>query len=290
MPVEDLGIDPPRVYPPAQIVNSGVDWITVTQSDMTKRRDLFNLGYTLWSRSVSGGNKPTPFRAHGYDGLHALGVVVAERDDSVLLTLSSDTADVHWRDALRLASNCSRLDLQVTVRFNVPQPDLHLFSYVTAAALSKARGKPLSVSSVISNKGGGTTYLGSRQSDEYARVYDKEAESRDLFWKNAWRFEVVRQNESAFQTGQHLGDGPDWRERVRAVVWDYFAQRGVVLPFERGGGNTLHIVRQDPTDDARRRAWLAAQVRPSILDLLGRVSREELLKDLGLNEPKGTSK
>lgn len=289
-PIEDYVPEPNKPLAKGTLVCSGVDYITVTQKGLDKRRELHQLGYTLFNREVMAGFAPAPFRAHGYDGVHAGRVNQGERDDSVMLQLSGDLADVHWRDALRLASNCSRLDLQVTVRFNVPQPDVHLYSYVTAAGLSKARGKPLKVSAVISNDGSGTVYLGSRKSEEFARVYNKALESGDPFWQGCWRYEVQRSDDAAFQTARSIGQDDTWRERVRGVVWDYFAQRGVVLPFDRGGGPLLAVHRHNPNDDERRLSWFASQIRPAILDILGRVDRSEVLMALGLDDlGRGTS-
>jgi hypothetical protein len=270
--------------PKAEVVESAVDYLTVTCADRERRKELSRLGYELFADARSLGNDPRPFNWLGYEGLHCGGVTTADREDTAMLRLSGPLAASHWQAAAELADNVSRVDLAVTARFPEPVRDVATVGFVSAKAMSAARGRELDLQLIIGNKPGSTLYLGKRTSELFARLYDKEAESRDPRYRNCWRWELEAKGKRAGLAVGLLRRNPETSGAVASIVFEHFVTRGVSCPFSPGRVVGLPCPPARETDDERRLRWLSDQIRPVVAKLQARVPRERVVKALGLND------
>lgn len=266
----------------ARVLTAAPDWLTVTSKVDPGRAKLATSAHSLFASQRDAGNAQSPFGMLGYSGVSTRGIAFAWKDESLLVRLSGEMAAMHWREFLGAASNCSRIDLAVTARLS--QPDLNLGELVYADAVRSAaeRGKELHVSAVRSNRGGTTVYLGSRKSELFARLYDKYAESGDEKYRGCWRWELEIKGKRAVCTAWDILKTDDATKPIRATVHRYFSERGA-RPWWNAEGDPLWTVPPAATtDDERKLAWLADQVRPSVSELLTRRQRADVLIALGL--------
>lgn len=275
--------EPPELR--AEIVESGVDYLTVTARSADAAAALYQLGYGLWREEVTRGCDPRPFNWLGFEGFSGGQATVGKRDDGTLLRLSGSLAAQHWRKAGEFGENCSRIDLQVTARFPEPQRDWAHMNFLSAAALANARGRDLDVKLYVGNHPGATLYLGKRTSQLFGRLYDKEAESGEAAYRNCWRWEVEVKQARALRTLAVLRGDIDAEVSIQAAVHEHFVTRGVRCPWVVGVCRGLPVPAPRSSDDERRVQWLRTQVAPVVGKLLARRKRHELLKAVGLNEP-----
>jgi hypothetical protein len=269
----------------SEIVSVHPDWITATAKDPDKRERLRGLCIDWATAQSKTGSEWATWQWQGYTGLKCGQVSFGERgrDDCSIVRVSGALAGSTWREIAALASNCSRLDLAVTVRLESYQGDIAATSYREACAAARERGTELHVSMIVSNHGGGTAYLGSRKSELFGRIYDKERESGDGSYKSCWRWEVECKGNRALTYLRQLAIGGDERPHIQRVVGSYFTERGVSLPWDAGDSCGLRGPVLVETDDDRRLSWLSDQVRASVGGLINRGRRAAVLEALGLS-------
>jgi DNA relaxase NicK len=205
-----------------------------------------------------------------------------------MLVVSGSYADTVVARHPEYLPHATRLDCQVTIDVGVSRETLILGVMRDALAESMSRPKPrrFTVDQWGSAGHTETVYIGSRSSQQFARVYDKELQSGDAYYAGCVRFEVQFKSELARAMGAALYASvlqPSYECAAICKAW--FAQRGVQVP------GTLHsphynLPRVSPpdTDDARTLRWLHRQVSPSIVGLLQRVSRTTIMQVLGLSD------
>jgi len=123
------------------------------------------------------------------------------------------------------------------------------------------------------DRGGGTLYVGNRQSNAFGRLYDKGAElntrlprSQPIEHEYLWRAELEVKREraasmfSALVRAQARGN---LREFTAGNVLTWFSERGVYLPIVPGSSSVVSVAHR-AIDDLRTIKWLNEQVRPCV--------------------------
>jgi len=261
------------------IQEGAVDYVTATAQSGDRGDALTQLGTRILDQAHVESWDVKPWRFHGYEGLQSGPVIVATRQDSTLIKLSSVYASEFWFEVLQLSSNCSRLDTQVTVKLDGPAQDAMRVILKSIRQFRKTnKGGP--VLKVITEEPGGVTiYLGKRQSDRFGRIYDKGAESQSEHYRDCLRFEVQWQNKLARIVGQELvqfeNKFPNNRsklrhsEAIRGYVFPYFIQRGLPKDFAPARQSLVTSARPG-TNPQRQLEWLRSQVSPTVDDLISR--------------------
>jgi hypothetical protein len=270
------------------IVNFGADYLTCTQLRERSNLSLRDVGFSLLHSQEDAGNDVRKHSEQGYSGFSTAGVVVAVRADTWLVKVSGEQARLHWRKVFEQSTNVSRLDLQTTVRFVVPQPAIIRELHAEALSFKPKSGRPSDKTLIQSTSRGDTLYSGRRVSDVYCRAYDKGMESKTAEAGALLRYEVEFKRGRARQVAQVLTNNSPNDEGSAGIVSNVFLSRGIRVPASseqlRLDASSLPV-----SPPHVRFAWLARAVRPSVQALLRVYTREQLMTCLGLDPP-ATSK
>lgn len=263
-------------------IGASIDWLTVTNTDPKTSYGLLNLARAILQYSQDHGNAVDEWRWKQYKGYHAQGVSYGERDDSVILQLSGAIADEFAMAAYKQATNCTRIDLAVTVKYEPVAKGIADECYERGCQFTDRKGSGPGFTVVRNSRGGSTCYVGSRISDLYARVYDKWQETHDARYQGCWRWEMECKGEVARRVAPTFCLDPKRASPIAATVWRYFARRGVE-PGWSVDDHSVQVVHSHPVPTANSRLkWLAEQVRPTITWLCERGLLLECVEALDL--------
>lgn len=269
--------------PTAQLVESRVDWLTCTAGTGAKSDALAELGIAVASERERVGAKRRSGNWQGYYGEWCGGMFVGRRHDGVVLRLGGAEASDYWRAAVQLSDHQSRIDLAVTVRPDGQDRDLATEAYDALRTAPRGRGKPRLAKLIVDNQRGRTLYLGRRTSDAYLRLYDKGVESHEQAYHGAWRYELEAKGTLAPQYSAALLASDSESSLLAGMVAQAFECRGVLPSWDAPVGGVVPRPLRPPTDDDRRLAWLASQVKPAVDRLIRDGRRDDALRALGLS-------
>jgi len=261
---------------------ASVDWLTATATTPVGREEYRQQAIIIGRGEEAAGNKTTTWLWQGYAGLHCGALTYGERQDGAILRLSGVVAANHWRRAVRWSHNVSRLDLQVTVYFRPFPKDLASQAYDDLVNLAGGEAPRNQATLIQDTNGAETLYLGSRKSDKFARLYNKQAESPDPEYLGCWRYELELKNKPAKSTATHLFAAPDERPHLATYVWRHFADRAVPPYFSPELAGGLIPVPRSRSDDDRALTWLNTQVRAVVQRLTNKGRGEDVGRALGL--------
>lgn len=259
-----------------------VDWITATGVAGGPAMRLETYGRHLVGREAVLGDRRLPWAFYGYVGYQSGRARWGTRPDGCLLIAASELASETWEHIVRLASHCSRIDLAVTVWLDPPQGGLAREAFNTVDRRPGERGRPTRRSLIVDGNGGETAYLGARESDWFARVYDKRAQSGAVEFAGAWRYECEVKGRASDGLARRLLASADREASILATVHRHFTRHGLRLPFSSVGDDLRDTTHFDRPPDAARLRWLSEQVRPAVADLTARLGLAEVLGALGI--------
>jgi hypothetical protein len=261
-----------------------VDWLTTTCRDDKTGYAWYDVFKTVASKSDPDGITHKPWNKYGYEGVKQGSASWAYHTEyGYLLIVSGSPANDVWHKVSPSAKNVTRMDLAVTCFFDGYKEDVALKHY------SSRPDNDQRVYSMVNNsRGGQTLYVGSRQSNQFGRVYDKGAQ----LGKSAsemWRYEVQINKPKALPVAKHLyesfgNDIARWGG-VQEYVWRWFDDRGVRPVFRpriETKNMTLEKQLTVKTSTDRTLNWLANQVEPSVRKLIEAGLGERVLDALEL--------
>lgn len=246
--------------------SSGCDYITLTAKPgrhMSRLGEIAKAHRHLMERD---GFHVKPIKALGYTGEKYGNWFYGVRDDGAMLRVSGDDANTVV-DALEdLVVNCSRIDVQITVK-SVPSNALWA---VWAASEAESRRKSevgcnwASLSLLNRFGRGDTLTVGSRTSEKYGRLYDKDRESLDPSYGGCWRYEVEYKGEHAKSALQRLRTSPSLAQAAGMLAMQQWRAWCVPIP-DVGLAETAPLfIEKTKTDVERKKDWLMSQVLPSL--------------------------
>jgi DNA relaxase NicK len=269
-----------------KVTGAGLDWLTVTARDILRCRELSDVAHVAAHSELELGHEEKAYEALGYRGWRCGQVAFGTRSDGAILRLSGGLTNEHWRAALHVAENVTRVDVAVDVLHEPASVRLGREAYRAAARKSGRNGRPPLCTIVASTDGGQTTYVGSRSSECYGRLYDKGREQKTLGPGEWWRYEVEFKGDAATWVSSTL-QGDKGAATCLGIVRHWFSSRGVDPP---PGQREIAFVKglAPLPDDDRRLKWLREQVRPTVRLLLAKGMQAELQKSLGLPDSLGS--
>lgn len=249
---------------------TGVDYLRLTSLDHSP--------CTAWDLLLSGefakedraGRKPHMRNILGYWGRVGEHCFMGKGDQGAMLQLSSHVAAALWRRAGDHSQRCTRIDVQVTYPVD-DEPGLYIRSmYELGKAAPKRNGTPPALELTDTPRGAKMLTVGSRQSLVYARMYDKGRESGLQEYAGHVRWELEVKAEQATSLNTHLRESTDERYPIRAIVHQFWEQRGMVPFWETYEDmNSTPVEKRSRTDETKL-AWLKSQVAPSVRALADR--------------------
>lgn len=268
-------------------VTAGLDWLTLTlplgsandqewiRAGQTLITDIADEGYDLGYRGLL-----------GYKGISAGNCFVGSREDGHMMQITGRFAEMAFPRIYRNDAHVSRVDAQVTVRFDIMPRNIAGKGYrdaVSAAANGDKRPKRKLI--IISGSDGGQTlYVGAFGADQQGRLYNKEVQSSAPEYERTWRYETVLRNERAngFCT-RYNAITADKTAFVADIVALWWEARGIEAPWAFDKTATpLPPQKTLPSDVEKQLSWVRTQVAPTIKRLLAAGYRDTLLACLGL--------
>lgn len=274
-----------------KVVESGVDWLSASCSihKLHEGQSLERFAVRsdeLLRAEESRGCKRVRWTNHGFTGWTCGQVGAAVHGSTAIVRLSGHCAAERWRDFVEDSTNVSRLDLAVTARNDAEWTDVtreHLNQVRDHAKLHNPR---LRVTRIDGGKHGNTLTIGSRSSDAYLRVYDKERESKREEYRDCWRYELELKRKLANGAAANLYNSEEPCTDVCSTVSMWGLMRACVVPWgsEVQELSLIPVVRSGGAEDTVR--WLRMCVRASVQRAVASGKRFEVLSALGLyDEP-----
>lgn len=278
-------------YGPIEDIHAGVDWISCTLHSEAKNR-------WLWANSCVGvvldvakqGYDVRESGLQGYRGIAAGGCFAGDREDGSYLQLSGAHAQTYLHRILRTDLHVSRIDLAVTCRFAVMPKSLGADAQAMA---SKAGGssndtkRARKVYYMSGSDGGYTLYIGAPSSSQRGRLYNKEVQSDNPDYERCWRYEVVFKNALAMGILREISKTQEQQVSAycAAVVRGWYVLRGVQTAWNAVNDDyVLPIIKNTPSDAAKKLQWLETQVRPALRWLIEHGYSQDAANALGVDD------
>jgi len=269
----------------------GIDYITTTWHDEIRNTALMNTRTVVeWAERQYGkrglGSTPRPWGWQGYVGWQCGQLCVGERYDGTILRLSSVMAHRWCEQGLPVGHNMSRCDISLTVWGVYDQSAvIALHSDVADKYRKSLQCRPFKLRLIDGKGDGDTLYLGSRSSDLFTRIYDKEKEQvNDESYKGSLRYECECKERLALDAYTRCVARGYSATSCMEVLVGLLLRRGV---HALGAGHSSVVVTaptQLPISSVENSlTWLEKQVSPTVRRLVREGYEEEVLHALGLH-------
>jgi Replication initiation factor len=271
------------------VIESRCDWLTATASNFAQHQSLLYVGEQLGADDEKRGDRIETWGFQGYRGFQTSSVRYGYRDDGAILILSGETAGEYIQHVATVAEHFSRVDYCVTAvdeeeRIAPPVDYWDKWPYFG----SRAGGHP-GLTRIQNSVGGSTIAIGARSSAYYARCYDKTAESKGVYPKRSWRWEVEFKRHASEAEHHTWRKGPLGQGAIRAIVAREFVRQGFMVPWTRDDPNPRAAPPPRQHDADRALEWLKEQVGPCVAWLCEARGEEQVLGALGIRRPKPSS-
>lgn len=283
-PTTDRGVTPHEVGKSngQNKLTGGIDYYTCTTDNERTGVQWFSRFAEFEKVNARLGFIAKDWQQHGFTGrtINSLSWGVNSRGAYIMRAAGSVAHDT-WLSVVPNARQVSRLDLQVTCTIKNPLSDLVERYYEANLENTQRR-----YAAVLNSRGGKTLYVGSRQSDQCGRLYDRAKESSIKTHGVVWRYEVEIKKPRSKPMAENIllrfKAGEDCQELIQAYVWDWFDARGVKPLFPRLA-NVMHVeVAKVQTTVDRKLSWLRQQVSPSVSQLIELGHLSKVLDNLGI--------
>lgn len=254
------------------IMESQVDWLTASAHGRERSANLRDLAIHLTEEEKAKGNRTKSWRLMGYEGTHTGAVEWGRRDaNSAIIRLIGQRAEDSLTDVLSVADQVTRLDLAVTWQADPPDP-LHARNQYVLAELARQKNRRMPLPSMVMDANGGNTfYLGSRESEYFLRVYNKQAECLATGddegaerYRACWRWELETKASVAQSLARLVDDVPDRPAYVRDYLASYAQQHGLASPFAAGQPCNIRVGFRRRADADSKLRHLRRNVRPTV--------------------------
>lgn len=267
--------------------DAGVDYVTLTLKKGDKSFDsAVAMCEKMLTDYAAGGEEAKPSNLQGYQGFTVGRLFAGWRDDGLMIRASSEVAkyveSVVRESGIRF--RCTRLDLQVTAKLRPEEADVAQRVCEARAGSERPNGRKKAATSVIyknSHVYSGLS-LGSRVSGRFARLYDKSLEQRGLVEDGLWRYECEFKRKLADYLWAALMKAPRGYWFACSIVKAEFEGHGVDMAFIESATGIEMPSSYEPTSEEKKLGWLENHVRSSVLWLIERGKREDVIRALGL--------
>lgn len=272
--------------------DAAYDYVRLTArgtSENDASRQLYRIATRACvARAMGGECRLAPWYWQGYRGENGPGAAYGSREDGHIFQASGFSAH-DARGMGLLWDNVTRCDVAVTVWYGQDECSSIEHHATVSRRFSASKGvSGWKVTHIDGGEHGTTTYIGSRESDIFIRIYDKYRQSKgSKDYEKAIRYEVEFKGDAAKEVWAAAHRTTPDRFYLASLVANTCAARGAHLPRLADASLAQAPVVKPPASDTERRlAWLRNQVRPSVEKLLtDGVRWGTILRELGLMGP-----
>jgi DNA relaxase NicK len=242
----------------ATIIDSGVDWLTVTTSDTEKGEKLIGIGEELCSGLSDSGSllKKTGFQ--GYTGYGAESVFYGTRPDGVCLRVSGSIAHQTATAIALVQPNVTRIDLQITARRGTDDAEhaRRIIDQYRAESTGTDGRTQRATQLIDSGSTGSTVMVGKRTAAWYGRYYDKSRETAGRYPPGTWRVESECKRRLATPVFERLAEYSFDRGAIASMVRSQWRRAGIHVHMRDNWELESPIVPRVTSDVERKLAWL----------------------------------
>lgn len=267
----------------AQTVSCGVDWIsgTLGRNEIDNQTWLYDCLHAL-TEVQQYGNTYKRRSLLGFDGWESGGCFVGSNDTTHYAQFAGKYANDAYHYLEHPKVHISRLDIQITVQYDIELIKEGRYQYAHAVHYNKGlpEYRRRKINLYAGSDGGDTVYVGSPSSDVRGRLYNKAKQSNEQAYERSWRYEVVFRNEYAHKLfGRLISEDNETSKLILAQVVAWYAERGiVVLDVGVERTDTITAPKQPKSDVERKLRWVKNQVVPTIRKLAALGYAEELME------------
>lgn len=264
---------------------AGVDWLTMTTKKDSVGGRWFEIYTQYREKRLAQTDREQPFSNGFYTGLGIASMRWGYSENiGYIMIVSGEDAELLWQRLQPAKHKVTRVDL--CFDFTLEEPTA--LAKETYAELVQMKEEANRKYSYFENSyGGATCYVGSRQSMQYGRLYDKGVQAKTHEKGMKWRAEVEYKKPLSGSICDALADVPPGRrgDIIIATVKEWYAKRGVTFMGRMGFENAIVVsVEQRITTARKKLAWLRKQVAPSVTELVEAGYGQEVLQCLLLDE------
>lgn len=272
-----------------EVIDAGIDYISLTMLNDNPNVQAWHRAALAYLEELSTQlGEMNSAKRLGYEGFTVGGSFVGVRQRDTIAIFSGERAKVAYERLYRRDTHVSRMDVQVSFRYNVSTNNVAQVARNNVsranAKISSARQRNATLMEDL--RGGATCYVGTRTSEQFARIYNKDAESGDTRYERVWRFEVQLKNKLAVKLAEQVSTKTyDTTAHALVFVKQWLTHRGVPVPW-KADAELLPLPKADKpaSQNEEKIAWLRSQVRPAIRSLLKYGLRDDIIEALGLDE------
>lgn len=269
----------------AETVSCGVDWIsgTLGREELDNQSWLYDCLHAL-SAVQSLGNTYKRRSLLGFDGWESGGCFVGSNDTMHYAQFAGKYANDAYHMLEHPKVNISRIDLQVTVQYDIELIKEGRYQYARAIYHNKSlpEHRQRRIHLYAGSNGSDTIYLGSPSSDVRGRIYNKDKQSQDKAYERSWRYEVVYRDRYAANVFRAVVSATtEAAAIILAETLRWFSERGVtVLDVRTEDTRAINPPKPPATDVERKLRWIKNQVVPTIRKLAELGYAEELMETI----------
>lgn len=259
-----------------------MDWISATleRAEIDDQVWLSDCMHALYGVQAYG-NTYKRRSLLGFDGWETGGCFVGSSDKRHYAQFAGKYANDAYRFIEHPKVHVSRIDLQVTVQYDIELLKEGRYQYARAISHNKdiPEFKRRKINLFAGSDGGDTVYVGSPSSSVRGRIYNKEKQSGENAYKRSWRYEVVYRNEYASNVYRRVfHEDTTSADFILQEVVAWYRERGVdILGVGDRGTAPLSPPKLPKSDVARKLQWIHNQVVPTIRKLAELGYAEELM-------------
>lgn len=265
---------------PISFVDEGVDYLTCTFNSRAPTTKLLLAIGKVERAEIALNNFMRPWGMAGYVGQKVGGLEYGHRHDGLCVRLVGPTAQRWWHVFGKLATNCSRIDLQRTALFDEPYAKtVHRFHRQMRRYWLKRKQFP-EPKEIRGANGAESVYSGDRTSETYLRLYHRGSKRGFENCVGHIRFEAELKGDRARLTLRELLSNRQDKNYLVSQVQGYFEKRGASLRWFENSPSTIVCPR--PLSDLEKSLrWLDTAVRPTVERLIALNREEDVFRALG---------
>lgn len=271
------------------VVDAGIDYLSMTMlNDNPNVQSWLRSAQAYLEEIATHTDEIKMSKRLGYEGVSFGGSFVGQRERDSIAVFSGERAKRAFALLYRPDVHVSRIDVQTSYQYS------HTTANVAQVVRSQVERDNRSISTARQRnatliedlRGGATCYVGTRKSEQFARIYNKGAESGEERYARVWRYEVQLKNKLASKVAEQMVQGLYTPEHHASMfVKQWLRHRGVSTPWT-AEAELLPLPKEDtlPSDIESKLKWLQVQVKPALRVLLKYGLRDAILEALGLEE------